>query len=471
MVLNGFDDDDGVVHDDADREDKPEEREAVHRVPEHGHRRERADDGDRHRGQRDDRRPPRLEEHEHDDRDQDDGVAERLEHLVDGLIDERGGVVHDLVVQARLEPGLELGHLVAHPLGGVDGVGPGQLVHGQRHRRLAVERAGLIVTERAKFDLRHVLEPHRPVVVGFQDDFAELPGIGQPAHCVDRVLERLAARRGRLAHLPGGDLRVLLLDGPQHVGRGELLHRHLVRVEPHPHRVVALAQVRNVAHALQPGEFVAQLDGRVVAQVQEQLLPRLVVFRRRGGTLQVDNHQLAGRLLFHHDAAPLHEVRQHRFREADAVLHEHLRDVQVDARLERDGERVRPVVPAGGGHVHHVLDAVHLLFDGGGHGVGHGARICAGVDSVHLNGGRGDVRVLRDRTREQPDESRQRDDDGQHAGEDRSVDEEAGEHMGWLSVDSGCTKAQKRPTNRVRTERSPSDLRTREFLARSRMQH
>ena len=49
---NRFDDDDGVVHHDADREHQAEEREVVHRVAERGHRREGADDGHGHRRQR-----------------------------------------------------------------------------------------------------------------------------------------------------------------------------------------------------------------------------------------------------------------------------------------------------------------------------------------------------------------------------------------------------------------------------------
>ena len=261
-------------------------------------------------------------------------------------LDERGGVVRDLVVQARREPALQLGHLVAHPLGGVDGVGAGQLVHGQRDRRVAVEGAALVVAERA--ELRSVAtslsRTGRPSLSAFRMISPNCRVIDQPALRVDRVLERLAPRGRRLAHLPGRDLRVLLLDRPQHVRRRQLLDGHLLRVQPHPHRVVALAQVGDVADALQPGEFVPQLDGRVVAQVQQQVLPPLLVLRRRGRALEVDDHELAGRLLLDGHPAPLDEVGQHRFGQVDPVLHQHLGDVQVDARLERDGERVRPVV-------------------------------------------------------------------------------------------------------------------------------
>ena len=87
----------------------------------------------------------------------------------------------------------------------------------------------------AEFDLRHgvvallldrhhVLEPHDAVTlrVRLQNHLSELLLGFEPAERVDRVLERLAARRRRLADLPGRDLRILLLDGADHVRRGEL---------------------------------------------------------------------------------------------------------------------------------------------------------------------------------------------------------------------------------------------------------
>ena len=45
------------------------------------------------------------------------------------------------------------------------------------------------------------------------------------------------------------------------------------------------------------------------------------------------------------------------------------------------------------------LDAVDLLLDGRGHRVGHDLGVGPGIDGRHLDGGRGDLRVLRDRQR------------------------------------------------------------------------
>ena len=71
---------------------------------------------------------------------------------------------------------------------------------------------------------------------------------------------------------------------------------------------------------------------------------------------------------------PLDQVGQDRLGQRYAVLHEHLRDVEVGSGLEGDGQGVVAVVGALRGHVHHALDAVDLLLDRGGHGVGDDLR-------------------------------------------------------------------------------------------------
>ncbi len=66
----------------------------------------------------------------------------------------------------------------------------------------------------------------------------------------------------------------------------------------------------------------------------------------------------------------LDHVGQQRHGQGNAVLHEDLGHVQVHAVLERDGQVVRAVVGALRGHVEHALDAVDLLLDRRGDGLG-----------------------------------------------------------------------------------------------------
>ena len=75
----------------------------------------------------------------------------------------------------------------------------------------------------------------------------------------------------------------------------------------------------------------------------------------------------------------LDHVGQQRHGQADAVLHQDLGQVQVDAVLEGHRQVVRAVVGALRRHVHHVLDAVDLLLDGRGHRLGDHLGAGAGI--------------------------------------------------------------------------------------------
>ena len=98
--------------------------------------------------------------------------------------------------------------------------------------------------------------------------------------------------------------------------------------------------------------------------------------------------------------------------------------------LEGDRQAVGAVVGALRRHVHHVLDAVDLLLDRRGHGLGDhlgaGAGILAVTDT--FGGEIGGYIAIGSATSDKP--AGQRDDDRQHRGEDRAIDEEARKHGG-----------------------------------------
>ena len=84
-VGRALDDHDGVVHHDADGEgDQGEEGHHVHGKPHGRHGDEGADDGDGHRGGRNEGGPPVLQEDHDDQQHQDRGLVEGLVHLMDG---------------------------------------------------------------------------------------------------------------------------------------------------------------------------------------------------------------------------------------------------------------------------------------------------------------------------------------------------------------------------------------------------
>ena len=99
MPLDVFDHHDGVVDHDADREHEAEQGQIVDREAERRHRGEGADQRHRDRDDRNDRRPPALQEHQHDDDDEQHRLVDGLDQLADGLRDELGRVVADVVVE------------------------------------------------------------------------------------------------------------------------------------------------------------------------------------------------------------------------------------------------------------------------------------------------------------------------------------------------------------------------------------
>ena len=132
----------------------------------------------------------------------------------------------------------------------------------------------------------------------------------------------------------------------------------------------------------------------------------------------------SGDFFLHGHADALHLFRQPRQRDRDAVLHQHLRLVDIGAGLEHDVDLRRAVAGRLRHHVDHVVDAVDLLLDRRGDGLGHDLGRGARIGGGHLDGRRRDLRKFSDRQRAKRDRADKRQDDRKHAGEDRPVDEE-----------------------------------------------
>ena len=124
-------------------------------------------------------------------------------------------------------------------------------------------------------------------------------------------------------------------------------------------------------------------------------------------------------------ALELHLLRQRRKGDGHPVLHEDLRQIGIRADGEGDGQSVGAVVGAGRLHVEHVLDAVDLLLDRQGDGVDEGPGAGAGVARRDLHGRRHDIGILRARQLDERDEADEHDDQRDHVGQHRPIDEEA----------------------------------------------
>src|SRR5208337_2210864 len=124
------------------------------------------------------------------------------------------------------------------------------------------------------------------------------------------------------------------------------------------------------------------------------------------------------------DADLTHVGRQPWLRDGDSILYLHLRDVEVGAELKayRDGET--PVGSRVRRDIQHVVDAVDLLLDRCDHGGGNDVGISPWILAGHIDDRRRDLGILRDRQTGISDRSQNNEDDRDHAGEDRTLDEE-----------------------------------------------
>ena len=201
--------------------------------------------------------------------------------------------------------------------------------------------------------------------------------------------------------------------------------RHLLRIQPDAHGVVAGAEELHLPGARNAPEHVLDLQPGVVAQVDHVI----AVVRRD----QVHHHGDVGGALDRGDPLLADLFGQAGQRLADPVLHLHLGQVHVRPHPEGDGQGQHAVGRRLRRHVQHVVDAVDLLLQRRGHGLGQHPGVGPGIHRLHHDGRRHHVRVLADRQAEHRDDAAEEDDDRQHRREDRAVDEESGKaHGGCL---------------------------------------
>ena len=129
-----------------------------------------------------------------------------------------------------------------------------------------------------------------------------------------------------------------------------------MRIEPGANAVVELAQDVDVRDAVHAQQLIAEVDRRVIAQIDV-----VVTIVRR---VEADDREDVGRLLADGDALKLHLGRQLRHRQGDAVLHLHQGGIQIGADVKCHGQGVGAVVAGLRRHVEHPRHAVDLLLDG-----------------------------------------------------------------------------------------------------------
>ena len=222
----------------------------------------------------------------------------------------------------------------------------------------------------------------------------------------------------------------------------------MIRVQPQPHRELALAEDDDVAHARDAFQRIANEPVEVVADEQRVVA---VVLREE----PVGAQEPAG-VLGDGDAVRAHIGRHAAERLIHAILHVNSRQIRVAANLEDDVDRGEAGVGARRGHVEHALDAVDHLFERRGDRAFHGLRIGAGVERRHGYRRRRQLGIPRDGQRRNRHRPGEHDDERANGGQDRPANEELAEHLPPLSalttpgrLTSGCRGRRLRHGNAI----------------------
>ena len=330
VALDVFDNDDSVVHDDTDGENQAKERQGVQGEAERQHDGKRADERNREGEKRNDGSAPGLEKDEDDKNDEDERFDESVTDSANRFANEDGGIVGDGVVDALGKGFFEALHGLANLERGFEGVGAGTLGNGKSGGRFVVEKAAEGVGAGAEFDATDIADAGDLAVFGStNDDVGEFVFGGETALGVDEELEGGAVIAGRRStENAGSDLNILLANGVDDIGGGEIVRGELIGVEPHAHAEIAGAEDLHVANTGKTVEFVFDLKNGEVGEI-ESVVTTI-------GRNEVNDHEEVGRSFFGGDAETLNFLRKAWERLRDAILDLDLSFVEVGAQAERD---------------------------------------------------------------------------------------------------------------------------------------
>ena len=374
----------------------------------------------RHRDGRDQGGPDVPHEQPHDQEDQKDGLEEGLHHLVDGHLDEGGGVVGVDDLHPRGEVAAHLRHLGLDRIGRFQGIRARRLPDGHAGGGPAVVKGLDIVGVGSQLRASHILDADDGAVrIDADGNGGELFGGLQHALHDDGGVQALPAHCRRPAELAGRDLHVVGLERRENVLDRQAVIGQPVGVQPEAHGILG-AEVLHLAHAGHPGQHLLQVGLGIVPEV---VAVHAAVFRDQAHDDQVVPGRLTDR-----DPLALDHLGQAGHGELQLVLHLGPGEVRIGPRGEGQLEASASGRIAGGGQVDHLVEAGHLLLDDLGDAVLHGLRRGAGIEGLDVDRWGGDGRVLRDGQIVDGEAAHQHDDDGNHPGEDRAIQEEFREH-------------------------------------------
>ena len=223
MLGRIFNDDDRIVDDQSNRQNKSEQREHVHGESEQRKKREGADNGDRYGGGRYHDGPPVLQEHQDYHQDKDAGLDEGSIDLIDRSFDKFCRIKRDIVFQTGGETFGKFHHFGLNRFGQIERVGARQLVDGNSGGGKPLLFTVDAVILAAQFDSADVAEKSQfAIVTRFDDNLFKFGDFCEPTFDVECELKFGIFRCWRCSKLTGCHLNILSLDRFENV-----LHREI----------------------------------------------------------------------------------------------------------------------------------------------------------------------------------------------------------------------------------------------------
>src|SRR6266851_5296123 len=227
---NIFEDNDGVVDDDANGQRQSEKRYVVQGKVHAAHQRERGDDGsgDGHGGN--ENGAPVSNEQPHDQAREDAAENQVFDERMDGSLDEIGNVVDYLELHAGWHLRAQIVELAPHVVRDAHGVDARLTENLNSYDILSEEafanqrRPGAQFL-RAILDLRHIADAHRRASARADYNLAELlRGRDAPERAKPQFL-------GTSDHAPAGSFDILALQSRAHIEDSEVVRSQLLRIQ------------------------------------------------------------------------------------------------------------------------------------------------------------------------------------------------------------------------------------------------
>ena len=207
-----------------------------------------------------------MQENQDHDQHQDARLEQRGVDLVDGSFDKYRGIQRNIVAQTFGEPGGGSRQLIRNRFGGVQSIGPRQLINRNATGGLAVVAKFLGVALASQFNPGHIAQAHnRSIGRRTDDQFTKILGGRQGAVYRHRELQILTLGYRGGANLSGADTLVLLGQDVDDLAGHKAALAHLRCVEPYAHGVLAHPKYIHVCHAGYAHQAVAQLQAGEVA--------------------------------------------------------------------------------------------------------------------------------------------------------------------------------------------------------------